>query len=83
MEKESLLAIKVVGKRKVCYSAFHVDFKIDILSSSDRYDRHVTGSDVRNGYRRCFMRNETFLVVTRTGYFLLVTCNVNRKKNIY
>ena len=76
MEKESLLAIKVVGKRKVCYSAFHVDFKIDILSSSDRYDRHVTGSNVRNGYRRCFMRNET-------GYFLLVTCNVNRKKNIY
>lgn len=83
MEKESLLAIKVVGKRKVCYSAFHVDFKIDILSSSDRYDRHVTGSNVRNCYRRCFMRNETFLVVTRTGYFLLVTCNVNRKKNIY
>ena len=29
------------------------------------------------------MRSETFLVVARTGYFLLVTCNVNRKKNIY
>ena len=53
MEKESLLAIKVVGKRKVCYSAFHIDFEIDILSFSDRHVLQIPTSGMVIGGVLC------------------------------
>ena len=74
------MTTKVLGKRKVCYSAFYIDFKIDVFSSRDRHVLQI--SNVRNGYRRCSVRGETIYSLLVTRYFLRVTCTVNRKKHL-